>query len=248
MEPTKETGLGSGKPPHIAKIVIPDDENDDPFKASFKAASDDQDKMGTARITFAGLEDDEDDESEKKRKRDASIQAYNDDIAKIEAAEEDEQPEKDKKPNTDHQYFHVKSRGMVDKVNDVVHLTQQQLKDMVTKAVIENGWNEIWIYNTWTKEINQPLTRQARQICLEMIHDPKSPIYGKPMPTFHTDRISSKIDPLTGKYQVEPWAKIPLLQTFHEADMVYRNWADRVNDKLSSLGGIVKSLGFKRGP
>lgn len=249
MDTPTKTGSDSGKPPHRADIVIPDDDEDDPFKATFTEASDDPKNKDTARIIVAGKSnDDEDDPDKKKRKDDASIQAYNDHIATIEAAEEDEPPKADKGPNTDHQYFNVFHQGRVDKINNHVHMTSKQLEDLVTKAVIENGWDEIWIYNTWSKEINQTLTKQARELCWKMTQTEGHPLYKKPIPIFHEKRISSQIDPLTGRMQVEPWAKKPLLQTFHEADMAWRNWADGAAETLSSWGKTIKSLGFRRGP
>ena len=216
---------------------------DDPFKGAFVAASDDDDAPSDFNGSFVVGEPDENEDADKKKKREAAIKAFNEDAEK--------NKDKDNKDTRDHKddWFSVSHRGRRQPATTVRHMTKDQLREIILKAILEKGWTEIWIYNGYNKEINQTLTKQAEEMIGEMMQ-PGGVLHGviDQPPVLHKTRMSSQKDPKTGKMKVEPWAKGPF-QSIHELDMRIRNWNNKRKAKKSSkkVDDAHRKLAKKKG-
>lgn len=190
---------------------------DDPFKGAFVAASDDDNAPSDFNGSFVIGEPDEDEDPDQKKKREAALKAFNEETEK--------DKDKDNKDTRDHsgEWFSITHRGPRQPATTVRHMTEDQLREILLKAILEKGWTEIWIYSGYSKEINQKLTKQAGEMLNHMMSE-GGILHGviKDPPTLHQTRLSRQKDPKTGKMKVEPWAKGPF-QSIHELDMGIRN-------------------------
>lgn len=233
-----------------AFVAAPDD---DPFKGAFTAATDDDNAPSDFDGSFVVGEPDENEDEEQKQKRDKALKDYND--------EKEKEKNKDKNGNNkgirdhDDDWFSISHHGPKDQQQNVRHMTMDQLRELIMKAVLEKGWNEIWIYNASTKEINQKLTGQAEKMLGEMLGE-GGILHGvvQAPPKIHNTRMSAQKDPETGKIKVEPWEK-GLFQGVHELDMNIRNWrngrlqkkaarkTDAAHRKLAKKKGFGDKIG-----